>query len=61
MLLLMNNDVVLHPNCLRSMLATFRTMPRPGLVAPFFINTQGVVLEAGGLILRSANVGYHIS
>jgi len=53
-LLLLNNDLKIQRNALRALLGTFDDHDRVGLVVPKFVQENGRVLDAGGIIFSDA-------
>lgn len=49
-IVLMNNDAFVTPGWLKALLDTYADEQRPGIVGPFFVNSTGWVMEAGGVL-----------
>lgn len=49
-IVLLNNDAFVTPGWLKGFIDTFNDEQRPGIVGPFFANSSGWVMEAGGVL-----------
>ncbi|KAI8464632.1 MAG: hypothetical protein J3K34DRAFT_439855 [Monoraphidium minutum] len=49
-IVLMNNDAFVTPGWLKALLDTMADEQKPGIVGPFFANSTGWVMEAGGVL-----------
>ncbi|KAI8475437.1 MAG: hypothetical protein J3K34DRAFT_382705 [Monoraphidium minutum] len=54
---LMNNDAYVTRGWLRALLETAKGEKRLGLVGPFFVNSSGLVMEAGGGVWATGDAG----
>jgi GT2 family glycosyltransferase len=54
-LVFLNTDTVVGPGWLEPLIDTLRTDPRAGAAVPRFLNEDGTVQEAGGLLFRDGS------
>ena len=54
-LFFLNNDTVVMPNCIEELLATFKIVPKAGLVGAKLLYPNGLLQEAGGIIWQDGS------
>jgi GT2 family glycosyltransferase len=54
-LVFLNTDTIVGPGWLEPLIETLRTDPRAGAAVPRFLNEDGTVQEAGGLLFRDGS------
>ena len=55
LVLFLNTDTLVEPGWLEPLVGTLRSAPRAGAVVPMFLNEDGTVQEAGGLLFEDAS------
>lgn len=56
-IVLLNNDAFVTPGWLKALLDTIKAERDPGIVGPFFINSNGMVMESGGVVWSNGSAG----